>query len=286
MGGLMDLSLLLVGAVTFGVMAAALLYYGTQVELFNFEIVPLEVTIPRLAPEFDGYRIAQISDLHHDGLYIDDGNFARAVDMINGQDVNAVLITGDFVSREIDESNGPLLERGLSNLHARDGVFAAMGNHDYKADINQLRGILDTAGIIEMRNDVYTIERDGATLSIAGVDDVVQEKNSLDVVIEKLPEDTSATILMVHEPDYADTTAATGRFDLQLSGHSHAGQICIPIRGPLFRPELGKKYPVGLYHINDMLLYTNRGLGVVKLPIRINCRPEITVITLRSGKNP
>lgn len=279
----MDISLFAVGAVALGIMAVSLLYYGTQIELFNFEVVPLEITIPRLAPEFDGYRIIHISDLHHDGLYIDDGNFGRAVDMINEQDVDAVLITGDFVSREIDASNGPLLARGLSNIVARDGVFAAMGNHDYKADINQLRGILDMAGVNELMNDVHTIKRDGALLNIAGVDDVVQEKNNLDAVIEQLPDTTSPTILMAHEPDYADTSAATGRFDLQLSGHSHAGQICIPIRGPLFRPELGRKYPVGLYHIGNMLLYTNRGLGVVKLPIRINCRPEITLITLRSG---
>lgn len=279
----MDIQLLEAGVGAIGAVAVGTLSYGTQVELFNFEVVDVELALPRLAPEFDGYRIIHLSDIHHDGLYIDDGHFARAVDMINAQDPDAVLITGDFVSREIDEDNGPLLARGLGNIKARDGVFASMGNHDYKANISELRAILATSGVMELINDVYTLERDGALLNIGGVDDAIEELADLDAVIEKLPDTNSTTILMVHEPDFADISSATGRFDLQLSGHSHAGQICVPSIGPLFKPKLAKKYPVGLYHVRDMLLYTNRGLGVVKLPIRINCSPEITVITLRSG---
>jgi predicted MPP superfamily phosphohydrolase len=97
-----------------------------------------------------------------------------------------------------------------------------------------------------------------------------------------LPEH-GAAILLVHEPDFADHSAASGRFDLQLSGHSHGGQVIIPFIGPPIVPYLAQKYPLGLYQVQNMLLYVNRGLGMARLKVRFNCRPEITVITLRAG---
>jgi predicted MPP superfamily phosphohydrolase len=85
---------------------------------------------------------------------------------------------------------------------------------------------------------------------------------------------------LVHEPDFADVGAQTGRFDLQLSGHSHGGQINFPLLGPPLLPPCARKYPLGRYQVGEMNLYTNRGLGMVPPKVRINCRPEITVFTL------
>ncbi|OQY86641.1 MAG: serine/threonine protein phosphatase, partial [Anaerolineae bacterium UTCFX3] len=87
-------------------------------------------------------------------------------------------------------------------------------------------------------------------------------------------------ILLAHEPDFADVSAATGRFGLQISGHTHGGQVDIPLIGPPILPEMGKKYPSGLYNVNGMLLYTNRGVGVTTVNARFNCRPEITIYIL------
>ncbi len=105
----------------------------------------------------------------------------------------------------------------------------------------------------------------------------------LDKVLEALPEE-GAAILLAHEPDFADESAATGRFDLQLSGHSHGGQVAIPFLGPLRLPLMGRKYPLGLYKVGRMTLYTNRGIGTVGLPVRFFARPEITVLTLTSSR--
>jgi hypothetical protein len=271
-----------IGAIGIAAAGAGTYYYGNQIELFNFKVVEFDLTLPRLAASFEGYRIAHISDLHHDGDFMNRDHFTRAVNVLNKQNADIVLITGDFVSREIDEDNRQSLIDNLRAIKSYDGVFAVMGNHDYKANIAELRDILATSGITDLSNNVYTLERDGALLNIAGVDDVTEQLADINAVIDRLPDATSPTILLAHEPDYADISAATGRFDLQLSGHSHGGQIRMPLLGAVYLPELGKKYPDGLYQINNMLLYTNRGLGVVHLPVRINCPPEITVLTLRA----
>jgi uncharacterized protein len=88
--------------------------------------------------------------------------------------------------------------------------------------------------------------------------------------------------LLAHEPDYADISAATGRFDLQISGHSHGGQVIIPFIGPLVVPAYGEKYPLGQYQVGNMIQYTNRGVGTINPAVRFNCRPEITIFTLRA----
>ena len=132
-----------------------------------------------------------------------------------------------------------------------------------------------------LRNSVITVQCGESQLHFAGLDDVSQKMDRLDILMKSLPED-GAAILLVHEPDFADVAAATQRFDLQISGHSHGGQIVLPFIGPPILPEMGKKYPSGLYNINNMLLYTNRGVGVTTVNARFNCRPEITVFTLEA----
>jgi predicted MPP superfamily phosphohydrolase len=114
------------------------------------------------------------------------------------------------------------------------------------------------------------------------VDDIWEGDVRLEEVIAQL-DDHSAAILMAHEPDYADTSAAAGKFDLQLSGHTHGGQIAIPFLGPPILPYLGRKYHTGLYKVGDMFQYTNRGVGMARLPLRFNCRPEITVFVLNEN---
>jgi len=121
-----------------------------------------------------------------------------------------------------------------------------------------------------------------ACLYIAGVDDHLTKLDRLDRVLELIPGEGIA-VLLAHEPDFADFSASTGRFILQLSGHSHGGQIILPFISKFFLPAKARKYPSGLYQIKDMYLYTNRGLGTTWLNLRYRCPPEITVIVLKSG---
>lgn len=125
------------------------------------------------------------------------------------------------------------------------------------------------------------VEEDGARLWIAGIDDVLTGAPDLHNALRQVPVG-DVTILLAHEPDYAD---AASRFPvhLQLSGHSHGGQVRLPLLGAPILPSLARKYPAGLRQVGNLQLYTNRGIGVIDPPIRINCPPEITLLTLRSA---
>ena len=120
-----------------------------------------------------------------------------------------------------------------------------------------------------------------ADLWLAGVGDVWEGHADLDRALAGIPSGAT-TILLAHEPDYADRVAGQ-KVALQLSGHSHGGQVRLPLFGSPILPWLGRKYPYGLHRVGDMWLYTNRGVGLVPLAVRFNCRPEVTLIQLVSG---
>jgi predicted MPP superfamily phosphohydrolase len=119
----------------------------------------------------------------------------------------------------------------------------------------------------------------GELLYLAGVDDGWSGQPDLKAALDEHRGNTPV-ILLAHEPDLADAFARDGRVSLQLSGHTHGGQVRVPALGPIILPYLGQKYDQGLHRVNDMWIYTNRGLGVIPPPVRLNCRPEITEITL------
>ena len=277
------------GAVLGGALLGSLVY-AREVEPQWVVVERVTLTLPRLAPSFDGYRIVQISDLHMDG-WMTPERFGRMVDLVNEQEPDVVAITGDFVSgsaRHISGLPGP-----LGRLQAPDGVVAVLGNHDYLNDAGGVREALSSAGVVDVSNAVCTLWREGAALHLCGVDCVMYGYDNLDEVLEALEEaEPGCAVLLAHEPDFADKSAAIGRFDLQLSGHSHGGQVRLPFLGsPLFVPPfslypdvppLARKYTSGLYKVRNMHQYTNRGLGVMCLRLRLLCRPEITVLTVRS----
>ena len=259
------------------------LVYARKVEPENVEVVPVSLILPRLDTRFDGYRIAQISDLHADG-WMTPGRVLNLMNLVNEHEPDLVAITGDFATYSKFRSlirHAFALAGPLRRLRAFDGVVAVSGNHDYKSNPQVVRGVLAASGVVELRNAIRTLRRGGAALHLCGVDDVREGTPDLDRTVQDLAEE-GAAVLLVHEPDFADESAATGRFDLQLSGHSHGGQLGLPILRYPFLPKLSRKYPAGLYRVRGMFLYTNRGLGSHPR-FRFNCRPEITVITLRSS---
>ncbi len=249
--------------------------YAHKIEPNWFEVNQINLTLPKLDRAFDGYRIVQISDLHA-GDGIDRSQLEKVVAAVNAQNPDLVVITGDHVSR-LPRQHVELLDT-LAKLHPRDRTISVLGNHDMYNDATPIRAALDQAGIMLLENTIYTVKRDLATLHIAGLGDVFAQAAKLDRVLAQLPP-TGTAIMLVHEPDFADYTAASGRFSLQLSGHSHGGQIRIPFYGG-YLPNYARKYPVGRYQVGKMIQYTNRGIGMIKLYARFNCRPEISVFNL------
>jgi predicted MPP superfamily phosphohydrolase len=257
------------------------LAYGIFVEPEGLEVQEVGIKLPRLPHQFSGYRIVQFSDLHMGG-WMNGERLRKVVDIVKKQQPDLVVITGDFFNGPVWNENlihaADELVVELSRLTADFTTLGVLGNHDYWSDAGEVRKALQQCGVTEIGNGFYSIERDGQELHFAGVDDIWYKHNDLDEVLSKLPK-TGEAILLAHEPDFADKSAETGRFGLQLSGHSHGGQIVLPFIGAPGLPRLGQKYPSGLYKVGDMWQYTNRGVGM-SLPIRFNCPPEITVFTL------
>ena len=253
--------------------------YAHEIEPEWLHVAHLQLRLPNLAAKFRGYRIVHITDIHMGGAMTRD-HLDRVVRAVNDQSPDLVAITGDFVQYDA-ERFAPRLGAALCELRARDAKLAVLGNHDHQSGLDAIHRALREGGVSDVGNDVRTLRRGGAELHIAGVDSVWEGRDRLPLVLERLPP-AGAAVLLAHEPDFADASAATGRFELQLSGHSHWGQVRLPLLGPPRLTWLGEKYPSGLYDVGGMLLYTTRGLGMLPPRLRFLCRPEITVIELRA----
>lgn len=279
------LKLLKAGSVSLGLVAAGGAGWSYLIEPGWVQVENLTVSLPRLAPNFHGTRILQVSDIHMGG-WMNSERLQHAADLILAEQPDLLLLTGDFLIGHGFDSNSEQRLQELLDILAplakRIPSFAVLGNHDYWTNADAVREMLKQGGITDLTNSVFTLSDSGQHLHLCGVDDIWEGDVRLNEVVSRLPREGTA-ILLAHEPDFADESAATGRFDLQVSGHSHGGQVVIPFYGPPVLPYLGQKYHSGLYQIGEMLQYTNRGLGMIDPPVRFNCPPEITIFTLGSG---
>jgi len=248
-------------------------------------IVRQEMALGRWPIGLDGFTIALLSDFHYDP-YFSVHPLKTAIAMVNDLHPDLIALAGDFVSMpwsyQNDDAAAESAEpcaRLLRQMRAPHGLWAVMGNHDYFTNPRRVTSALQSEGIKVLANQSVAIERDGARFWLSGVNDVLSGTAQLDQTLLNIPVG-EATILLAHEPDYADFVARSP-VDLQLSGHSHGGQVRLPFVRPLYLPDLARKYPMGMYRIGPLTLYTNSGLGTVGLPIRLNCPPEITLLTLR-----
>jgi uncharacterized protein len=272
------------GLIKFGLIAIAILFtttvYAQGVEPRWFAIKTIDIKIVGLAPVFEGYKIVQLTDLHARSAFMDRQQLVKVAKLANQQQPDLIALTGDYITKGASQSE-EMLANAFSQLKAKDGVVAVMGNHDRNEDSTPLERALQFGKIKLLNNAVHSIDRQGSLLNIAGVDDVWVNRSDLPKTISQLPK-TGKNILLAHEPDFGDIAAAYARFDLQLSGHSHGGQIVLPF-APRVTPPWGQKYINGLYQLDGMQLYVSPGVGTTGPPrARFNCRPEISVIILHS----
>ncbi|MBV9864176.1 MAG: metallophosphoesterase [Abitibacteriaceae bacterium] len=271
---------LLKAAVRTGIGTVGLFAWSREIEPEWVEVNHIDLKLPRLAAPFHDFKLAQISDIHMDS-WMTRSRLEEVVHLVNSQQPDMVAITGDFVTY-ISRGVAANLVRALSQLRPRLGTVAVLGNHDHWTNAIVIRRVVAQAGMIDLSNKVHTLHRGDAMLHLAGLDDAWAGQDDMDAVMQQLPSQ-GAAILLAHEPDFADEYVKTRRFDLQLSGHSHGGQVRVPLVGPIKLPPYGKQYHSGLYQVDDMQLYTNRGIGMLWPHVRFNCRPEITIFHLQSS---
>lgn len=234
------------------------------------------VKVEGLAPELDGYRIGQLSDVHC-GPHVPESKVSAWVARLNAMDLDLVTVTGDLITH--GSSHVEAVARALGGLRAKDGAFACMGNHDYFTDGEHLARELERRGLSVLRNRGVVVERGGARLYVAGVDDTWTSRDDLGRALAKRPEGVP-TVLLAHDPDLFPQ-AKERDVELTLSGHTHGGQLAVPGVRRLSLARLMTRWTAGLYRQGRSWLYVNRGAGTTGPPVRLGAAPELAVITLR-----
>lgn len=255
----------------------ALAAYGVGFRARRARVRRIEVQVAGLPSALDGYRIAQLSDLHIGGL-LSERAAARWVRAANAERPDLVALTGDYVTNGV-AFHGAIADT-IAGLHARDAVVAVLGNHDYFGDGEPLASLLRARGVVLLRNERHTVRRGGASLEIAGVDDTWTRRADVDRTMRGW-DGARPLIALSHDPalfpDFARRGAA-----LVLSGHTHWGQVGVPFAAA--RCNLARRvfrFSAGLYREGASTLYVNPGLGTTGPPVRFGSPPEITVFTLR-----
>lgn len=256
--------------------------YGSVFGRRDYQVVEVAVPIPGLSPRLDGYRIAQLSDIHF-GVYIGEPELKSAVELVRSARPDVVVLTGDLVDH--DPAFAPRLGqlvRRLEQLELRDGVIVIPGNHDYYSGIDAVLGAARDGGARILRNAGRVIGDAGGAFAMLGVDDVWAERNGygtkpdLSRALSMVPSDLPR-VLLCHNPEFFPE--ARGQVALQLSGHTHAGQVNLGIRPA----DFVLPYVEGLYLEEGSHLYVNRGFGTAGPPARVGAPPECTLIVLTAA---
>ena len=246
----------------------------------NWPVVEqMSVTLPRLPARLDGLRVAQLSDLHI-SQYTTAGDIERAAALAMRQSPDLIVLTGDFIWREVTQYAEHLVEP-LRSLAAPLGVYAVLGNHDHWEGAALLAGVLAEAGVTLLVNQALRLDV-GAPLWLVGLDDVWERKHDMRAALAGTP-DEECKLLLVHEPDYADERCQLSRWTCSSPATATAARSTCPIMDAPVLPYLGQKYPAGLYQVGKLAVYTNRGIGVISPPVRFNCPPEVTLLTLHAA---
>ncbi|MFI7105724.1 metallophosphoesterase [Nonomuraea sp. NPDC050227] len=266
-------------AVVAGVGALGTVGYGMTSALGDPVLEPVRVRLPKLDPRLNGLRFAVVSDIHL-GPLTGVGHTERIVRMINGLRPDVVAIVGDLVDGSVAQLGA--LAKPLKSLESRYGAYFVTGNHEYYTQNGPQEWIeeLDQLGVRSLRNERVEISHQGAVLDLAGVNDLNGE------AVGDGPDFAKAlggrtpgrsTVLLAHQPVQVDQAAGFG-VDLQLSGHTHGGQIAP------FNLVVGLQQPVvsGLATVDGVQVYVTRGAGFWGPPVRVGAPPEITMLELRS----
>ncbi|WP_428908811.1 metallophosphoesterase [Niallia sp. Krafla_26] len=263
-------------------------YYAKEIETRLLEINKYEIYHPNIPIEFDQFKMVQFSDTHL-GFHYHLDQLAKIVNKINKLNPDVVFFTGDLMDEPNKYKNSEEIIPILSNIQTRFGKFSIYGNHDHGGYGTDLyHDIMINSGFTLLQNNSQEIQLlNGSSIYIVGLDDAMLGKPDLKEAVSGIPEE-SYKVLLAHEPDLA-TAAVPFGIQLQISGHSHGGQVKIPFIGPLITPPYSERYYEGFYELKDvqnaLTLYVNRGIGTTRLPFRFLSKPELTLFTLSAGKH-
>lgn len=254
-------------------------YYAREIEPSLLDIHEETITSNKLTTEFDNFKIVQFSDTHI-GFQFDLGQLEKLVQTINKQNPDLIVFTGDLVDAPNDYNWNTTLTRLLGSLHAKYGKYWIYGNHDHGGyGTNIVKNAMDQSGFKLLKNQHVKVNKGKDSVVLVGIDDVMLGDPNLEKTMQHT-DPSLFTILLAHEPDFADKTV-NYHVDVQLSGHSHGGQVRLPIIGQLYTPMYAHEYVKGRFQLDHLTLFVTKGIGTTRLPYRFLCKPEIYVFTLK-----
>lgn len=269
--------------------------YGTIIGKYDYKLHKHTIYFKNLPEEFDGYKIIQLSDIHC-GSFDKPNKVKKGIKLINEQDADLILFTGDFVNHQSSEAI-PFIPI-FSEMKAKDGMYCVIGNHDYAhysklpykeqiKDLEKLKEYHKQIGFEVLDNEKVVIRKNKDSIYIVGVENwglpPFPQHGDLKTAVDGIPED-GFSILMSHDPSHWDEVILPDLHfvELTLSGHTHGMQFGIDL--PFFQwSPVQWKYPrwAGIYSVHEKYLYVNRGFGFIGMPARVGVRPEVTLIELK-----
>jgi predicted MPP superfamily phosphohydrolase len=252
-------------------------YESRYVHPYRPGLEKISVPVPAGHDGLAGLRIGFVTDTHV-GPFITAGDLARATKLVADEHPDLILLGGDYVSESPRYTAAAVDVLWELIRDAPLGGYAVLGNHDLSVSRTRVAEALAATGIPVLRNQSVSIAYGNDQLWIAGIDETLLGDPQPGETFAQVPSGAAA-IALWHEPQFAELAAAQGAF-LQLSGHTHGGQIRIPGVGPIGLPIHGKRHVMGFSDAAGMPIYTARGVGVYRPPLRFNCQPEVTILTL------
>ncbi|BDC47848.1 hypothetical protein F183_A01640 [Bryobacterales bacterium F-183] len=259
---------------------AAVLGYGAFIERERFQLREVDLPVVGLPKGLEGLKIAQVTDVHI-GEFLDERDLVRVIDMVNETRPHLAVMTGDLVTKFGDPVDACL--RQLARIKSDAGLYGCMGNHEMYADLEEyVESEAARMGMLFLRNRAKTLMFGGDLLHITGVDYQTKRLNPQYLRgTEKLVRPDATNLLLSHNPD-TFRVAPDKKFQIQLSGHTHGGQIAVEILNPYLNvARFVTPYVAGYYHERGSSLYVSRGVGTIGLPVRAGVPPEVTLLRLR-----
>jgi len=274
-----------IAAASISLVLVALLVWGFVVEPDRLVVRPVTLNLPRWPAGIGELKLVALSDLHAGAPHIDAEKLEELIAAVNAQNPDVIVLLGDFVISGVPggEYTEPAMAVGkLAGLRARHGVFAVLGNHDWTEDGPGVMRALQDAGIRVLENEAVVVNHNGQNFWLVGLADLWMRWPDVTGSLTKVTDD-GPVIVLTHNPDVFPTIPA--RVALTLAGHTHGGQVNLPLLGRLVVPsQYGARYAIGHITEDDRHLYVTPGIGTSILPVRFLVPPEISVLTIK-GRN-
>ena len=245
--------------------------YGVAYERHHIVRLVRDVQVRGLPPALDGLRVGVITDVHYSEV-VPEADVIRAVSLLKDASPDIIVLGGDYVSFFDRQYAGPVADLLEPLAHAPHGSFAVLGNHDDEREMPQL---LNARGFVSLKDQRTALTVRGERLDIAGIRFWTRTAGEIASVLKGTG---GTTLLLAHDPRRL-AEAASLDVQLVLSGHTHGGQVIVPAVGAI----AGRKFPVlaGYAMRENTAIFVSRGVGTVYMPVRINCPPDVAVLTLR-----